>query len=331
MGSMIDDLKEPSAYPDETSGVTLVQTHISNVFVCDEFVYKLKKPVNFGFLDFSTLELRKKYCTKEVELNGRFSKDVYLGVLPVTYDGTRHTIGGDGEVVEYAVKMRRLSDSDLMKTRFAEGTITDMDIKKIAGSIAEFHKGTARSDDIDRFGEIASVRFNVDECFEQTERYIGDSITRDQFDALRKWTDRFYIEKKDLFESRIAQGKIRDCHGDLHMEHVCLTDPVILIDCIEFNNRFRYSDTASDIAFLLMDIEYNGGFHQAKLLYDEYIKQMNEDDISELVTFYKVYRAYVRGKVNSFLLSDPGVPDDKKDRARETAQRYFKLSKSYIE
>jgi aminoglycoside phosphotransferase family enzyme len=330
MGDMIEDLKDPGAFPEKPARVTLVQTHISYVFVGDEFVYKLKKPVNFGFLDFSTLELREKYCQKEVELNSRFSSDIYLGVYPVTFDGEKHTIDGDGETVEYAVKMRRLFDGDLMKTRFWEGTISDKDIENIARTIADFHGRTARSDEIDRFGEISSVRFNVDECFEQTREFMGDSITEEQYNGLQEWTDRFYIEKKNLFEQRIKDGRIRDCHGDLHMEHVCLTDPIILIDCIEFNDRFRYSDTASDIAFLLMDVEYNGGRDQAGKLYESYVKHAGETDISELVKFYKVYRAYVRGKVNSFLLNDHAVPEEKKNEARMTAQQYFKLAYSYI-
>lgn len=330
MSSMIDDLKDPQAFPEKTSRINLLQTHISYVFVGDEFVYKIKKPVNFGFLDFSTLTLREKYCHREVELNSRFSKDVYLGVYPVTFDGENHRIDGKGETVEYAVKMRRLYEGDLMRTRFREGSITDKDTENIARTIADFHRTTARSDEIDKFGQITSVRFNVDECFEQTEKFIGDSITPEQYNGLKSWTDRFYVEKKELFERRIKGGHIRDCHGDLHMEHVCLTDPIILIDCIEFNDRFRYSDTASDIAFLLMDIEYNGGRDLAGKLYESYIKYSGENDIDELVRFYKVYRAYVRGKVNSFLLNDPAVPDEKKYEARITARSYFKLAHSYI-
>ena len=136
---MIADLMKSSAFPEKPEKVTLAQTHISNVFIGDEFVYKIKKPVNFGFLDFSTLEKRKFYCEKEVELNSRFSKDVYLGVNPVTFNGSKYIIDGDGEVVDYAVKMRRLSDNDLLATRFRNGTVTSDDIKRIGVVIADFH------------------------------------------------------------------------------------------------------------------------------------------------------------------------------------------------
>lgn len=322
---------KPMAFPENTENVTLLQTHISYVFVCDEFVYKLKKPVNFGFLDFSTLEKRKHFCEQEVLLNSRFSEDVYLGILPVTFDGTTHRIDGEGKAVEYCVKMKRLPENKLMKNRFAEGKLTGDDIEKIAKKLAEFHRTTTRSDKIDEFGTIKKVRFNVDECFEQTERYIGDSITAEQFNTVKDWCDRFYVENDNLFSSRIDAGKIRDCHGDLHMEHICLMEPIIIFDCIEFNDRFRYSDVASDIAFLLMDLEYNGGFELAQKLYEYYIKYSEEDDITELVAFYKVYRAYVRGKVNSFLLSDPAIADEKKMVARKTAQKYFELAYKYVQ
>jgi hypothetical protein len=330
---MIGDLMHPSAYPETPEKVTLAQTHISTVFIGDEFVYKIKKPVNFGFLDFSTLEKRNYYCNKEVELNSRFSQDVYLGVYPVTFDGTKHTINGEGEVVDYAVKMRRLSDEDLMKSRFRKGTVTSEDIERIGGAIAAFHKISARSKEIDEFGNLDVVKFNTDENFQQTAEFVGDSISKEQYHGLKNWTDEFYKEHQGLFAKRVEDGKIRDCHGDLHMEHICLTDPIIIFDCIEFNDRFRYSDTVSDIAFLLMDLEFNGGERLSEQLCKAYLTRSGEKDddlIYHLINFYKVYRAYVRGKVTSFILKDSAVPDDKKIEARDTAQRYFALAHSYI-
>ena len=333
MSSMIDDLMHPSAYPETPEKVTLAQTHISTVFIGDEFVYKIKKPVNFGFLDFSTLEKRNYYCNKEVELNSRFSQDVYLGVYPVTFDGTKHAINGKGEVVDYAVKMRRLSDEDLMKSRFRKGTVTSEDIERIGEAIAAFHKISARSKEIDEFGNLDVVKFNTDENFQQTAEFVGNSISKEQYHGLKNWTDEFYKEHQELFAQRVKNGKIRDCHGDLHMEHICLTDPIVIFDCIEFNDRFRYSDTVSDIAFLLMDLEFNGGERLSEQLCKAYLIRAGEKDddlIYHLINFYKVYRAYVRGKVTSFILKDSAVPDDKKIEARDTAQRYFALAHSYI-
>jgi len=329
---MIDDLMHPSAYPEPFGKVNLAQTHISNVFIGDDFVYKIKKPVNFGFLDFSTLEKRKFYCNKEVELNSRFSEDVYLGVFPVTFDGKKHAINGKGEIVDYAIKMRRLSDDDLMKSRFREGTISSKDIERIGEAIADFHKKSVRSKEIDRFGSLDAVKLNTDENFQQTEEFIANSVSKLQFHGLKSWTDNFYKKHKDVFAERIKDGKIRDCHGDLHMEHICLTDPIIIFDCIEFNERFRYIDIASDIAFLLMDLEFNGGKDLSEQLCKTYLNCVGENDdfIYNLIKFYKVYRAYVRGKVTSFILKDTAVSDNKKTKARDTANKYFALSYSYI-
>ena len=330
---LIDDLMHPSAYPERSKKITLAQTHISIVFIGGEFVYKIKKPVNFEFLDFSTLEKRNYYCNKEVELNRRFSQDVYLGVYPVTFDGKKHAINGKGRVVDYAVKMKRLSDEDLMKSRFRKGNVTSEDIERISKAIATFHKKSGRSKEIDKFGKLDVVKFNTDENFQQTAEFVGDSISKEQYQDLKNWTDEFYKEHQELFAQRIKNGKIRDCHGDLHMEHVCLTDPIIIFDCIEFNDRFRYIDTVSDIAFLLMDLEFNGGERLSQQLCKAYLTHAGEKDngrIYHLINFYKVYRAYVRGKVTSFILTDSAVPDDKKIEARDTAKRYFKLAYSYI-
>ena len=330
---MIKDLKNPSSYPEKTKNVTLAQTHISNVFICDEFVYKIKKQVNFGFLDFSTLEKRKYYCKQEVKLNSRFSKDVYNGVYPVTYDGAKYSINGKGETIDYAVKMRRLSDNDLFKNRYKNNTIKPEDIKRIAEAISSFHKISERSDEIDEFGKLKVVKFNTDENFQQTSEFIDETIKKKQYEDLKNWTDIFYKNNEKLFNKRIENGKIRDCHGDLHMEHICLTDPIIIFDCIEFNNRFRYSDVLSDIAFLLMDLEFNNGKILSDQLLEYYIsfsKENNDNETLELIKFYKIYRAYVRGKVTSFILKDHSLSDDTKIKARKTAQRYFKLAHSYI-
>ena len=310
MPSMINDLMKPTAYPENFKKIKFVQTHISTVFIGDEFVYKIKKPVNFGFLDFSTLGKRNYYCKQEVELNNRFSKGVYLGVYPVTFDGKKYSIDGKGEIVDYAVKMRRLSDEDLLKSRFKKGNVTNEDIGRIAAAIASFHKTSTRSKEIDEFGNIKTIKFNTDENFEQTAEFIDDSISKEQHNDLRNWTDNFYKEHEELFDRRIEEGKIRDCHGDLHMEHICLTDPIIIFDCIEFNN----------------------GHNLSEQLLKSYLTHIDEknDDIYELIKFYKVYRAYVRGKVTSFTLKDSAVPEDKKTEAREIAKRYFALAHSFV-
>ena len=331
MSSLIEDLLDPDSMPDETESVTLVQTHISMVFVGDRFVYKIKKPVNFGFLDFLTLEKRAYYCEREVELNRRLAKDIYISVLPVTFDGKRHRMKGRaGKVVEYAVKMRRIPDERLMKSLFRKGKLKEGQLIKIAKVLARFHLNALRNAEIDGFGEPSRFKVNTDENFEQVKRYIGVTIKKKEFGEIKAWTNRFYRSRRSLFLERVKGGRIRDCHGDLHMDHVCLTRNLPIIDCIEFNDRFRYSDTLADIAFLLMDLEYHGGWNFSKILWDEYKSLTGEVETEELLTFYKIYRAFVRGKVNSFQVDDQTIGTENKEEAVGRAKRYFQLASAYI-
>jgi uncharacterized protein len=331
MNRIIKDLQNPGALPDKTERVTVVQTHISIVFVADKFVYKVKKPVNFGFLDFSTLEKRKFYCHREVDLNRRLSKDLYLGVLPITLRGTTHTLRETGgEAVDYAVKMKRIPDDKLMKSLFPRNGIEKTHLRQIAEVVAAFHANTARTPEIDAFGAPERFKINTDENFDQISKYVGITITEKQFRSLKRWTEDFYQSHGSLFMERVVQGRIRDCHGDLHMEHICLTEDLPIFDCIEFNDRFRYSDTIADIAFLLMDLEYHGGGDLAGTLWDYYKALAREEDMDALLTFYKVYRAVVRGKVNGFQVDDASIGKQEKERAVLTAGKYFQLAASYI-
>lgn len=331
MSSLIDDLQDPAALPDETETVRVVQTHISIVFIGDEFVYKIKKPVDFGFLDFSTLDKREYYCRQEVALNRRLSRDIYLDVLPVIYGEKGYSLtGGRGEVAEYAVKMRRIPEHMLMKSVFDRGELEDRQVEEIAEMLAEFHKTAERNSEIDSFGEPDRFKVNTDENFEQVQKYVGSTVDEKEYRALYKWTEAFFNSKRDLFFDRIGNGRIRDCHGDLHMEHVCFTKPLSIIDCIEFNDRFRYSDTLADIAFLLMDLEYHGGWDRAASLWNKYKAFAEEREVDDLLVFYKIYRAFVRGKVISFQVDDEAIGPEEKDKAAVTAKRYFQLAYSYI-
>jgi len=331
MSSIIDDLVDPSALPDKTTKVSVVQTHISIVFIGDQFVYKVKKPVNFGFLDFSTLEKRKYYCQQELELNRRLSKDIYLDVLPVTMEGVRYTLlGKGGEAVDYAVKIKRIPDEKLMKEVFSKGDLTKGHLEQLADVLGEFHLNAHQSPEIDFYGKADSFRINTNENFDQVDSYIGKTIQHQVYNDIKSWTNTFYQNHQNLFEERIKAKKIRDCHGDLHMEHICFTDDLAIIDCIEFNERFRYSDTVADIAFILMDLEFNGGFDYARSLWNAYKKRTSEKGIDDLLKFYKVYRAFVRGKVNSFQIDDPNITNQAKEKASAISSRYFELAHSYI-
>jgi len=196
--------------------------------------------------------------------------------------------------------------------------------------LARFHLSARNSSDIDKYGEPEMFKVNTDENFAQTEKYTGITIQRKDFEALKRWTADFYNSNRELFLRRIEAKKIRDCHGDLHMEHICLTEDLPIFDCIEFNNRFRYTDTVCDIAFLMMDLEYQGGDAFSEILWDFYKEMTGEAEVDSLLAFYKVYRAFVRGKVSSFQLDDENIGIEKKEEAIQASRKYFQLARSYI-
>ncbi len=325
-----EDLQKTSAYPEPTTSVEMLQTHISFIFITDSYVYKVKKPVNFGFLDFSTLEKRQHYCEKEVKLNSRLSSDIYLGVVPITDDDDTLIVDGEGETIEYAVKMRKIPMEKLMVTLLENEKLTPEMVERVAHMIAAFHDNATTSSEIDKFGTIEVIKTNTDENFAQTKDIIGKTITKGQFENIRNYTNTFYKRMKQTINNRIAEHRIRDCHGDLHMQHVILTEPIIIFDCIEFNNRFRYSDTAADIAFLAMDLDFHGSEDLSEVLIDAYVEHSKDKGVNDMLNFYKIYRAYVRGKVIGFQLDDPHIPADGKKKAQVAAKKYFSLAAKYV-
>jgi aminoglycoside phosphotransferase family enzyme/predicted kinase len=328
--SIENELIKSSAYPNQPDHVDMLQTHISFIFLTDDYVYKVKKPVDFGFLDFTSLDKRLHYCKKEVELNKRLSPDVYLGVVRITDEGETLVIDGKGETIDYAVKMRKIPMEKIMVKLLGEGKITPEMVGRAAKKIAKFHDKAATSPDIDKFGTMEVIKTNTDENFQQTEKYIEKSISKNQFEAIKSYTNRFYETKRAIIEQRIADHKIKDCHGDLHMQHVVFADDIIIFDCIEFNERFRYSDTAADIAFLAMDLDYNNRADLSKVLIDAYAEHSKDNGVYQMLNFYKIYRAYVRGKVISFQLDDPHITNEDKRKALETAKKYFELAYGYV-
>lgn len=327
---LLQSLLAPSAYPEPASSVHLIQTHVSFIFITDSFAYKIKKPVDLGFLNFTTLDRRRFYCNEEVRLNRRLCPEVYLAVVEVRESEEGARFDGDGKVVDYAVKMIRLPEERMMDRLLMEGSVTGDDIKRIARTIGEFHLKTDRGDEISEYGSPTAIRQNWDENFQQLERFVPAVISREDLRMLMDWVDTFPAQNAGLFAGRIAGGFIRDCDGDLHMGNICLTDHVCIFDCIEFNNRFRYSDTAADIAFLLMDLEFHGRSDFSRIFLAEYIKTTGDSGVSDVLDFYKVYRAVIRGKVASFKLHDPDIPEGEKKAAQEMAARYLRLARGYL-
>jgi uncharacterized protein len=323
-------LLNPNSYPHRPRRVRLVQTHSSFVFIVPPFVYKVKKPVNFGFLNFSTLEKRRYFCEREVELNRRLSPRMYLGVIPISTKAGRFTFGEGDEVVEYAVKMRKLSDRYFLDKLVERGRAGPEDLNRIAGTLKRFYEAQHPTGEIEAWGRIDRLRISTDENFRQTETFIGHTLSRAAFDTVRFYTDEFYGRRADLFESRVRERWIRDCHGDLHLEHIHLTPRALHIyDCIEFNDRLRYVDVANDVAFLAMDLDYEGRPDLARYFAAKMAAALGDAGMGRLMDFYKCYRAYVRGKVESLHSVAHAAPSTERQMSTERARRYFRLALQY--
>ena len=325
---LVEAMLTPDAYPEPPGKIELIQTHISFVFVTENYVYKVKKPVNFGFLDFSTLEKRRAYCQKELELNRRLCPEIYLQVVPINKAKTLK-IGGEGETVEYALKMKRLPQDRIMTQLLQEGKIDKKVVDDIAKIVAKFHSEAQTNAEISEFGGLGTVRTNWDENFAQTQKYIGQTVSKADYDFMQARINAFIAQNKALFQSRIDGKRIRDCHGDLHSGNIFVTDKICIFDAIEFNDRFRYSDVAADVAFLAMDLDYQKRSDLADYFIAQYVGYSKDTQLVVLLPFYKCYRAYVRGKVVSFRLDDPNIKAEEKAAAIKEAQAYFQLAAKY--
>jgi hypothetical protein len=324
---MVQVLLDPKIYPERPQHVEMVQTQMSFVFLTDEHVYKVKKPVDLGYLNYTTLEKRHGFCEKEVELNRRLCPEAYLGVVAITRGRGSYSINGEGKTVEYAVKMRRLPQDAMLDVLLAKNRVTPGMIGGVAERVAEFHR---RAEVISSFGDVDTLTTNTEENFSQTEGYIGRTISRERFEHIRDWTRGFIKSHASLFRQRIAEGRIRDCHGDLHAAHICFTDGICIYDCIEFNDRFRYCDVAAEVSFLAMDLDRYGRGDLSQHFVDAYVERSGDRELLRLLGYYKCYFACVRGKVNNFQLDDPHISGGEKERIQGVARRYFELAEGYI-
>jgi uncharacterized protein len=309
MGSISDDLAADAE--------RVCETHTSWVFLRGDDAYKVYKPVSLGFLDFSSALKRGDVARAECELNKRLAPDVYRGVVPVTHDETgRHAIEGSGEVVDFAVHMRRLADDSSASALLARGELDVRAIDRVAEHLARFHARSQTSDAISAFGAPEAIAINVEENLAQASASLRALLPNEEARSIEDWQLRFLEEHAELFRARVAHGRVRDGHGDLRLEHVYFEgDRILVIDCIAFNDRFRYADVASDIAFLSMDLAFEGRVDLAERLLATYARETSDFELYALVDFYESYRAYVRGKIES-------MPHGSPARAR----RYFLLA-----
>jgi len=326
---IVQALLETKAYPETPTKVEMVQTQMSFVFFAGDYVYKIKKPVNLGYLDYTTLEKRKFFCEQEIQLTRRLCASTYIGVVPVTRDKSGISINGKGETIEYAVKMRRLPQDSMMDVLLSKNQVSPEMIKRVAEKLVKFHQSTQTSARISLFGTLGTIKQNTEENFTQTEKYFGRTVTQEQFRRIKEYTDNFVKKFASLFDKRVMEGRIRDCHGDLHAAHICITDDICIYDCIEFNERFRYCDVASEVTFLAMDLDHYGRADLAHLFVNSYTERSEDKELKELLGFYKCYRAYVRAKVNCFKVDDPHISEAERQETLEIARSYFDLAEFY--
>ncbi|MBI2864058.1 MAG: phosphotransferase [Chloroflexi bacterium] len=326
---LISALLQPGAYPHPVRALRLVQTHISYVLLTGPFAYKIKKPLDLGFLDYTTLPKRRRFCQQEVLLNSRLCPNIYLGVVEIRENGGEVAIMAVGRVLEYAVKMVQLPAERMMDRLLDGGKIDGPAIDRVARRVAAFHQEAASGPEIGRYGERGWILTNVSENFAQTQAYIGRTIDEAVLDRIQAYSYAFLDQNQETFQSRIAGRRIRDCHGDLRSENICLTDGVCIFDCIEFNDRFRYADVAAEVAFLAMDLDYRGRPDLSRRFVASYVDYTGDHGLLALLDFYKCYRAYVRGKVESFKLDESDIPEPEKRIALLAAPRYFALADSY--
>lgn len=321
-------MDDPAFYPHPVSSIEFKETHISAVFLTGNWVYKLKKPKNFGFLDFRKLEDREHFCRQEVELNQRLSTGIYREVIGIHEDSCgRFSLQPIGTLVEYAVVMRQLPEDSSLAVMLPKDAVTAEHIDNLGKVLAEFHQQAKRSPEIDAFGHPDVIRCNMEENFEQIEPFVEDRLNRNAWEFVRQVWRAYWANHQPLLHSRIQSGRVRDGHGDLRADHVYFHHGVQIIDCIEFNQRFRFGDTALDLAFLLMDLDSRGQAAISRALAAVWARAAQDPQMYALLDFYAAYRALVRLKVACLTLEQA---DEKKQAGLlATMQTHLRLAGLY--
>nr|WP_284060377.1 bifunctional aminoglycoside phosphotransferase/ATP-binding protein [Pseudomonas sp. NW5] len=327
--TLIDALQNPALYPHPVEGFQVIETHISWVLLTGPYAYKLKKPVNFGFLDFSSLEAREHFCHEEVRLNRRTAPDLYLEVIPLTGSLDALQLGGEGPVLDHLIKMRQFDQHGLLDHVQARGELHAAHIDALARVIADLHTQAAIVPVDHPLGGADAVMAPVLQNFEQSRALLEDAADLAQLDRLENWAQTAFNRLQPLLEQRKQDGFVRECHGDIHLANVTLLEgEVRLFDCIEFNEPFRLIDVICDVAFVTMDLEDRGLQALSQRLINHYLELTGDYAGLALLRFYKAYRAMVRAKICLFGLQ-PGQSDEERQALLARYRRYAALAEGY--
>src|SRR6266480_3489584 len=325
---LVSFLEVPASYPHGTREVRSIQTHISWVFIAPPFVFKVKKAVNLGFLDFSTLEKRRHFCQRELELNRRLCPSVYLDIVPIYKSASGFSFKAEGEMAEYSVKMRELPGGWFLSELLVKRLVGENEINRVISCLHRFYESQPPSPVIEEWGRPEKLKISTDENFAQVEPFVGRTISTVAFETIRHFTNHFYAANEKLLRERVQQHRIRDCHGDLHLDHIHITpEATTIFDCIEFNDRFRFIDIANDLAFLAMDFDFEGRRDLANLLLQTAAREFRDPEMLNVSDFYKCYRAFVRGKVESIQAVEPETVN--LGQHLKQAAHYFRLALQY--
>ena len=330
---LIQALQNPNFYPHSVQAeIRVIHTHCSIVFLTGNYAYKIKKNVDFGFLDYSTLEKRHYFLQQELEMNQAIAPEIYLEVLPIVQINDSLVLGSTENVVEYVLKMAEFPQSALLISLFERGELKEFHLRELGEVVANFHQKTHTNDYIKSFGKVEVIKQSIDGNYEATQKYIGIAQTLEQYQQTQQFTDNFLTEKQAIFESRCLNNKIRECHGDLHLRNICYWhNKIQLFDRIEFNEPFRFVDVMYDIAFTVMDLEAKGRKDLANIFLNAYLEKTGDWQGLQVLPFYLCRQAYVRAKVNSLLLDDPNIAESEKENAKQIAKNYYHLAWQYTQ
>ncbi|MBD1262666.1 hypothetical protein HZY62_18865 [Maribacter polysiphoniae] len=328
----INSLLLDGEFPEVSIERELIETHISWVFLCHTFVYKIKKPITYSFLDFSTLEKRKEYCKREIKLNKRLTDGIYLDVVPIHRLDDHYKIGGNaGTVIDYAVRMLKMDRTKQMDRLLIQKKVTKSHIQNLAHKIAVFHGNT----DIIHQKDVLDIQDKFNDL-EAEKAYLATQPNGSLYAKIIgsdiKVSDYFLTGNKDLLTARLKAGFVRDCHGDLHSRNIFLLPSPQPFDCIEFNDDYRQIDVLNEVAFLCMDLDAFGEKGLSNLFLEYYnqlfptIKSLEEH---HLFVYYKAYRANVRAKVNS-LRAKSAVNEKERTTTLSEVHKYLRLMESYL-
>ena len=331
--SLIEQMLQTSFYPHPiTKKIELIQTHASYIFLTGEYAYKVKKEVNFGFLDYSTLAKRKCFIDAELRLNRQIAPELYLEVIPIGKRDENFILNSLENIREYTLKMRQFPQENLFSNLLKAEALDSDRIRELGKLVAEFHQQAKTNDYISSFGTVERIRTAFEENYRQSQKYIGSVQTKKQYRETKAYSDRFFTQRQDLFKNRVKEQKIKECHGDLHLKNICLWQGKIqLFDRIEFNESFRFVDTMYDTAFVVMDLSAKQRSDLANVFLNSYLEHTGDWTGLQLLPLYLSRQSYVRAKVNSFLLDDPQVDETDKQQAKKAARNYYRQAYEYTQ